>query len=195
MPARRAPARASAAINAAAFAFISLALLLSALPAAGVGGSTTFQHVASGARAALPAQPPSQPPPCPPSQLPPSPSSGDALYDLMAQLVTPYGYPLQQHFVTTSDGFVLRLFRIAGSPVVRARQRAGAAAPTRRLRHDQHASATAQRIHKGVEEGGRAAPQVVFLQHGLLDSSAAWVLNPPGQGLAFSLADAGAKLS
>lgn len=29
-----------------------------------------------------------------------------------ADLVEPHGYPLSEHFVTTSDGFVLRLFRI-----------------------------------------------------------------------------------
>ena len=30
----------------------------------------------------------------------------------MAELVEPHGYPLEEHFVTTTDGFILRMFRI-----------------------------------------------------------------------------------
>ena len=41
----------------------------------------------------------------------------------------------------------------------------------------------------GPRPGGRA--QVVFLQHGLLSSSADWVLTGPAHGLAFQLSEAG----
>lgn len=68
----------------------------------------------------------------------------------------PKGYPLEEHFVTTADGYVLGYYRI---PLGRA--------------------------------GGAGGGPPVLLLHGLLDSSAAWVLNDPGQSLAFLLADAG----
>lgn len=69
----------------------------------------------------------------------------------MPQLVRPFGYRLEEHFVETEDGYVLALYRI----------------PSR---------------HK-------APPLLLF--HGLLDSSATWVLNYPSQSLGFILADAG----
>lgn len=69
----------------------------------------------------------------------------------MPQLVRPFGYSLEEHFVETGDGYVLGLYRI----------------PFR-----------------------RQAPPVLLL-HGLLDSSATWVLNYPSQSLGFILADAG----
>lgn len=40
-------------------------------------------------------------------------------------------------------------------------------------------------------QGGRGRGQPVFLQHGLLSSSADWLLSGPEKGLAFILADAG----
>ena len=70
------------------------------------------------------------------------------------------GYPLEEHFVTTADGYVLGVYRIPhGRPFA-----AAAAA---------------------------AARPPVVLQHGLLDSSATWVVNSPKLSLGFILADAG----
>lgn len=47
------------------------------------------------------------------------------------------------------------------------------------------------RIPHGREGPGPASGPPVLLQHGLLDSSATWVLNEPDELLAFILADAG----
>ncbi|XP_068620777.1 lipase 3-like [Battus philenor] len=47
------------------------------------------------------------------------------------------------------------------------------------------------RIPHGIDESRDQHRPVVFLQHGLLSSSAEWVLMRPGNGLAYILADAG----
>ena len=80
-------------------------------------------------------------------------------HETMQVLVEGAGYPLEEHFVTTADGYVLALYRIPAA--------SAAAAPS--------------------SSGGPP----VLLQHGLLDSSAAWVLNEPHQSLGFILADVG----
>ncbi|EFN56361.1 hypothetical protein CHLNCDRAFT_35098 [Chlorella variabilis] len=72
------------------------------------------------------------------------------------------GFPLEEHFVTTADGYVLGTYRIP---------------------HGRHQGPPAA--------GGACGRPVALLQHGLLDSSAAWVLNTPSQSLGFILADAG----
>lgn len=56
---------------------------------------------------------------------------------------------MEEHFVTTADGYILGMHRIPSSP----------------------------RAPRGVR---RAA---VYLQHGLLDSSATWVAAGPERGL------------
>ena len=42
-----------------------------------------------------------------------------------------------------------------------------------------------------MKQGGKGLGQPVFLQHGLLSSSADWLLSGPEKGLAFILADLG----
>lgn len=69
------------------------------------------------------------------------------------QLVSLHGYPSESHVVVTEDGYLLTLHRIPGG-----------------------------RNHRGPS-GGAAARPVVFLQHGLLASSADWVLTGPGKSL------------
>ncbi|XP_052126190.1 uncharacterized protein LOC127749977, partial [Frankliniella occidentalis] len=70
------------------------------------------------------------------------------------QLVALHGYPSESHVVRTEDGYLLTLHRIPGG-----------------------------RDHRGPSGGATARP-VVFLQHGLLASSADWVLTGPGKSLA-----------
>lgn len=48
---------------------------------------------------------------------------------------------------------------------------------------------TMQRILSGPKHNSKG--QTVFLQHGLLDSAATWIMNTPDKSLAFILADAG----
>jgi len=37
----------------------------------------------------------------------------DDISKTFQQIAQDYGYPFEQHFITTSDGYILRLFRIA----------------------------------------------------------------------------------
>jgi hypothetical protein len=156
-----------------------------------------------------------------------------------AELVEPHGYPLEQHFVTTNDGYVLRMFRIpsaarpSGTPTgaqlskaarparrhLRERGTAGhlrdseSVLPARQLRrearmwqaaatHNPHS--TSHSVHGpgqpleghrriGAEGLNPGARPVIYLQHALADSSADWVMQGPGNGLAFVLADAGKR--
>ena len=83
----------------------------------------------------------------------------------MQELVETQGYPLETHFVTTKDGYVLGIFRIP------------------------HGRAVEPESH--FKTDAEAARPPVLLQHGLLDSSGTWAINFPQQSLAFILADAG----
>ncbi|XP_044748536.1 lipase 3-like [Coccinella septempunctata] len=77
-------------------------------------------------------------------------------YLSVPQLITKYGYPVEEHFTKTSDGYILRMHRIP---------------PTK----------------PGVTPNG----EVVFLMHGLLMSSADWIILGPEKALAYYLADQG----
>ncbi|EFC44234.1 predicted protein [Naegleria gruberi] len=79
----------------------------------------------------------------------------------VTQLIQYWGYPVEQHYVTTTDGFILSVQRI---PYGR--------------------SSLSRQIPKDKKK-------VVFLQHGFLDCSATWVNNLPYQSLGYILADAG----
>lgn len=72
------------------------------------------------------------------------------------QMIKFFGYPAEEHTVTTDDGYILSLQRIPHGI-------------------------------KGVQPNG----QVVFMQHGLVSSSADYVMNLPEQSLGFILADLG----
>ena len=79
----------------------------------------------------------------------------------MVDLVVRQGYPLETHYVETQDGYVLGVYRIPGP-------------------------------HKDKERGDeKMCRRPVILQHGLLDSSATWVVNSRSKSLGFILADHG----
>jgi pimeloyl-ACP methyl ester carboxylesterase len=81
----------------------------------------------------------------------------------MAELVVDAGYPLEEHFVTTADGYVLGLYRIPRGNIKNSRS---------------------------IRSNQNLGPPIL-LQHGLLDSSATFVVNSPSQSLGFILADRG----
>ena len=82
-----------------------------------------------------------------------------------------WGYPVETHWVKTPDNYILALHRIPGR---------GNKSATKFRRN------ASRFTQEETEDCG-----VVFLQHGLLDSSATWVINLPDQSLGFVLADAG----
>lgn len=112
-----------------------------------------------------------------------------------ADLVKPYGYPLEEHFVETVDGYILRMFRIPhGRAPQPSQQRQGRTwfKVLRRLYlwlGMPQGLKQADGLHKLVRQD-RQRP-VVHMQHGLLGSSTDWVLNGPGLSLPLMLADAG----
>nr|ATU82879.1 secreted Esterase/lipase protein [Pristhesancus plagipennis] len=76
----------------------------------------------------------------------------------MADMVLPWGYPLEEHTIETEDGYILTVYRIP----------------------------------YGRNETKSSKPRPpLLLQHGVLCSSACWVLSDPDKGLGFVLADAG----
>ncbi|KAJ6636984.1 Gastric triacylglycerol lipase, partial [Pseudolycoriella hygida] len=80
------------------------------------------------------------------------------------EIAARHGYPCEAHVVITEDGYLLTMHRI----------------PCGRI---------------GCERiGKRGSGQPVFLQHGLLSSSADWLLSGPDKALAFILADSGYDL-
>ena len=89
----------------------------------------------------------------------------------MQDLVESQGYPLEEHFVTTADGYVLGVYRIPCGRAALSMQTTGGVPGNARCR------------------AGSGPP--ILLQHGLLDSSGTWVVNFPNQSLGFILADAG----
>ncbi|KAF2359396.1 AB-hydrolase lipase domain [Trinorchestia longiramus] len=79
------------------------------------------------------------------------------------ELIRYYGFGAEIHHVTTSDGYILELHRLLGKT-------SSCAARTKR-------------------RPGKCRP--VLLQHGLLSSSSAWVLNEPSKALGYILAEQG----
>jgi len=74
------------------------------------------------------------------------------------ELIRSNGYPVEEYWVTTPDGYILALHRIP----------------------------------HGKDDGDSEIPRpVIFVQHGLLCSSADWVVSTPSKGLGYILADAG----
>ncbi|KAE9265284.1 hypothetical protein PF001_g30956 [Phytophthora fragariae] len=78
------------------------------------------------------------------------------------EIIAARGYDMETHKVTTSDGYILTMHRLPKS-------------------YDESQSGTAAATSKPA----------VLLQHGIIESSFAWVCNYRNQSLAFVLADAG----
>jgi len=128
----------------------------------------------------------------------------------MMELVQRKGYPIERHDVTTRDGYVLGVYRIP-----HGRSMSGRTDGLAGMNGDQgeeqgllseklsrRSGGRWQKLRRALlgekkesDKGGSAADRpvrgVVFLQHGLLDSSLCWVINQPSESLAFVLADAG----
>nr|XP_045622185.1 gastric triacylglycerol lipase-like isoform X4 [Procambarus clarkii] len=85
-------------------------------------------------------------------------------------LIRKYGYPVETHTVTTADGFILTLHRI----------------PHGRKMSKTSADGTGNRIENEIK-----SKEPVLMQHGLLASSACWILAPPEKAPAYIMADAG----
>jgi lysosomal acid lipase/cholesteryl ester hydrolase len=85
----------------------------------------------------------------------------------MTQLVQRHGYPIEEHFVETADGYILGVFRIP---------------------HGRNSSSGGS---SGSSSSANAPKMPVLLQHALLDSSFAYVANLPNESLGYILADAG----
>uniref|UniRef100_A0AAG5CT72 Partial AB-hydrolase lipase domain-containing protein n=1 Tax=Anopheles atroparvus TaxID=41427 RepID=A0AAG5CT72_ANOAO len=77
------------------------------------------------------------------------------------EIAVRHGYQAESHTLKTADGYLLTVHRLPCG-------RGGCGA-----------------------QGGKGTGQPVFLQHGLLSSSADWLLSGPERALAFILADAG----
>eukprot|EP00873_Tetraselmis_striata_P026284 jgi/Tetstr1/446548/TSEL_034073.t1 len=99
----------------------------------------------------------------------------------MQALVEPEGYPLEVHFVTTMDGYILQLFRIPHGNSEREAERP----------EGQQALLSSLRRQLGSVASPASGKPAVLLQHALLDCSASWVNNGAFQSLGFLLADAG----
>eukprot|EP00878_Enallax_costatus_P015740 GHUV01016491.1.p1 GENE.GHUV01016491.1~~GHUV01016491.1.p1 ORF type:complete len:441 (+),score=103.72 GHUV01016491.1:747-2069(+) len=114
-----------------------------------------------------------------------APKAADSYFQPMADLVLPHGYQLEEHFVTTADGYILRMFRIPARPASASAPPASTASTC-----TNNSSSSACSSSNNNSTHSTAAP-VVLMQHALLDTSAGWLLLGPGRGLAFQLADAG----
>ena len=95
---------------------------------------------------------------------------------MQVELITSKGYPAQTHYVTTDDGYVLALHRIPGG-----KQNYSGKVPKPKC----HQQPWQPDIALGAKK------PAVFLQHGILSSSADWVINLANESLGFILADAG----
>ena len=91
------------------------------------------------------------------------PTHLDYEHSKMAELVVDAGYPLEEHFVTTADGYVLGLYRIPRGNIQNSRS---------------------------IRSNQNLGPPVL-LQHGLLDCSDTWIINDEGKAPGFMLANKG----
>ena len=79
-----------------------------------------------------------------------------------AEIVNKNFYPLETYWVTTEDGYILKLFRIPGGSK-----------------------------YQNEKKDEKTMKQPILLQHGIFDSSDGWICNSPEKCLPFTLADMG----
>ena len=106
----------------------------------------------------------------------------------LAGLVPP-GHHLAEHFVTTEDGYILRLYQLTSGSAAGA---AGGGSPhNRSLRAPGPPACPMPGNASAAAAAAGCTRPAVLMQHALMDSSAGWLLLGPGRALAFQLADAG----
>ncbi|XP_063697756.1 lipase 3-like [Culicoides brevitarsis] len=95
--------------------------------------------------------------------------------DTVVDLIKAAEYPVEVHYVQTSDGFKLRMHRIPEG--------------LRKLNYDVATGSSEETDSHHQNESSSREP--VFLMHGLLCSATMWVCQSPDKSLGFMLADAG----
>lgn len=101
--------------------------------------------------------------------------AGDSIVDLIKAA----GYPVEVHFVHTSDGFKLRMHRIP--------------AGVRKLNYEVDTGSGSVENSEIVyqNESSASDTEPIFLMHGLFCAAAMWVAESSDKSLGFMLADAG----
>merc|ERR1712142_1190096 len=97
------------------------------------------------------------------------------------ELIRSAGYPAETHYTTTEDGYILALHRIPHG-------KTGVDDEDDTVHDDDD---TVDDDDDTVDDDDDTHRPVIFVQHGILASSADWVLSTPTKGLGFILADAG----
>ncbi|GAB5578315.1 lipase member K isoform X1 [Prionailurus iriomotensis] len=102
----------------------------------------------------------------------------------VTEIISYWGFPGEEHYVETKDGYILCLHRIPHGRKNRA-DKGGHSSSAGCLKCE-HGD-----LDRGITVPGIGPKPVVFLQHGLLADSSNWVTNLPNNSLGFFLADSG----
>ncbi|XP_044255204.1 lipase 3-like [Tribolium madens] len=86
----------------------------------------------------------------------PIPADDEDAHLTVPELIAKYGYPVEEHHVTTEDGYILTLHRIPHG-----------------------------------KNSNKSLGKIAYLQHGVLSSSADWIITGTTHGLGYILADEG----
>lgn len=108
---------------------------------------------------------------------------GTTLPHLGAGLLPP-GYDMEEQFLTTQDGYILRMFHIQSAGPA---QRSNATT----CRSSSSSAAGGCGSYVGESSGASSGRPAILMQHALMDSSAGWLILGPQRSLALQLADAG----
>jgi len=123
-------------------------------------------------------------------------------YLTVPDIIRKYGYPCEEHTVTTKDGYILTLHRIPRRQSgISRRSTFESWTPSSRVRTTTNANSNFRSIHVGgnikyafsdrPEENEIETSPVVLLQHGIAQTSDVWVILGPEKALAYLLADEG----